>query len=528
MMPANHAVPLLTVLLSSLLVSASAGEPAPPVPNVLLIMADDNLDALARGGLRYTQFHNTARCWPTRAALLTGYYAQQIGRDVLPGLARGNRPNWAPLVTEALTTAGYRCYHTGKWHIDGMPLGNGFQRSYYLRDQGRFFSPRVHWEDGVKLPPVERGTGYYATTALADHAVRVLQEHDKKHKDAPFFHYLAFAAPHFPLHALPEDIAVYEKTYDEGWDVHRVRRWQRQLELGLFPVSTVPAEVEPEVGPPYPFPDAIKQLGPGETDRPLPWSELTKEQQRFQAKKMALHAAMIHRMDIEIGRVLDQLRAMDAFDNTLVVFLSDNGASAEIMVRDDGHDPKAPMGSAATYLCLGPGWSNTCNTPFRRHKTWVHQGGSATPLVMHWPEGIKAPGELRHEAVGHVIDMVPTLMELCGTETDPVRDEGVGPKPGTSLVPSFEVDGGLGSRRLWWAHDGHRAFRDGDWKLVALAEGDWELYDLATDPTEQSDLAGILPERVSELEQQWQTLAREFIRRSESKPAPGKKNRRRK
>jgi len=523
---------------------AESKEPTTP-PNILLIMADDlgfsdlgcygaeiqtpNLDALAAGGLRYTQFHNTARCWPTRAALLTGYYAQQVRRDKLPGLARGNRPDWAPLVTEALGAGGYRCYHTGKWHIDGMPLGNGFHHSYYLKDQGRFFSPKTHWEDDVKQPPVERDTGYYATTALADHAVRVLKDHAANHSDAPFFHYLAFAAPHFPLHALPEDIKVYEKMYDEGWEVHRERRWARQQELGLFPADTKLSAIEPKVGPPYPFPHAIKQLGPGETNLPLPWAELTPQQRAFQAKKMALHAAMIHRMDIEIGRVLTQLRAMDAFDNTLVVFLSDNGASAEIMVRDDGHDPKASMGSAPTYLCLGPGWSSACNTPFRRHKTWVHEGGSATPLVMHWPAGITARGELRHEAVGHVIDMVPTILDLAelqppsvGLSTEPTA--ATEPMPGTSLVPTFAGDLGLGSRKLWWAHDGHRAFRDGDWKLVALDGGDWELYDLANDPTEQVDVAGVLPERVQELAQAWQIRANHFVKlvggQGQVKPGP--------
>jgi len=521
----------LGVLIASCLLT-QAQEPTPP--NILLIMADDlgfsdlgcyggeiqtpHLDALAAGGLRYTQFHNTARCWPTRAALLTGYYAQQVRRDKLPGLARGNRPAWAPLVTEALGGAGYRCYHTGKWHIDGMPLGNGFDHSYYLKDQGRFFSPKTHWLDDVKQPPVERDTGYYATTALADHAVRVLKDHAKNHKDAPFFHYLAFAAPHFPLHALPEDIAVYEKMYDDGWEVHRERRWTRQQELGLFPADTKLSAVEAEVGPPYPFPDAIKQLGPGETNLPLPWKKLTPEQRRFQARKMALHAAMIHRMDIEIGRVLAQLRAMDAFENTLVIFLSDNGASAEIMVRDDGHDPAAPMGSAASYLCLGPGWSSACNTPFRRHKTWVHQGGSATPLVMHWPAGIAARGELRHQVVGHVIDMVPTMLELAGIEASPTAP--IEPMPGTSLIPTFATDTGLGSRSLWWAHDGHRAFRDGDWKLVALEGGEWELYDLANDQTEQNDLARILPERVRDLTDRWQVQADHFVQLSGSKSQP--------
>ena len=174
------------------------------------------------------------------------------------------------------------------------------------------------------------------------------------------------------------------------------------------------SDVERTVGPPYDHPDALKILGAGEIDRPLPWVSLTEKQRAFQAIKMSIHAAMIDRMDREIGRVLDQLRAMGVLDDTLILFLSDNGASAEIMVRDDGHDPTAPAGSWATHLCLGPGWSTVANTPFRRHKTWVHEGGIATPFIVHWPRGIRARGELRRDP-GHVIDVVPTTLELAGT-----------------------------------------------------------------------------------------------------------------
>ena len=217
-----------TLVFAFLVSTASTAER----PNVLLIMADDlgfsdlgcyggeietpNLDGLARDGLRFTQFYNTARCWPTRGALLTGYFAQQIRRDAVPGLPRGirsggggKRPSWAKLLPAMLKPAGYRAYHSGKWHIDGMPLGNGFDRSYYLKDQGRFFYPKVHWEDDKKLPEVKKDAGYYATDAIADHAVKCLKEHAEKHFGKPFFHYLAFTAPHFPLHALPEDIARY-------------------------------------------------------------------------------------------------------------------------------------------------------------------------------------------------------------------------------------------------------------------------------------------------------------------------------
>ncbi len=496
-------------------------------PNVLVILADDlgfsdlgcyggeietpNLDRLAAGGLRFTQFYNTARCWPTRAALLTGYYAQQVRRDVLPGIRSGGggrRPDWAPLLPKMLGPAGYRSYHSGKWHIDGMPLENGFDRSYYLRDQGRFFNPKVHHEDDRKLPPIEPGTDYYATTAIADHAIRCLKEHAKHHADRPFFHYLAFTAPHFPLHALPEDIARYRQRYLKGWDAVRTARWRRIQEMGI--VTTGLSDVERDVGPPYHFPDALQKLGPGEVNRPLPWNELTDRQREFQATKMAIHAAMIDRTDREIGRVLTQLRAMKVFDNTLILFLSDNGASAEIMVRDDGHDPSAAPGSAATYLCLGPGWSTACNTPFRRHKTWVHEGGIATPLVAHWPRGIAARGELRHNP-GHVIDLVPTILELAGGKRfSTIGDKPVPPPPGKSLVPAFARDGSVPHDDLWWLHEGNRAIRIGNWKLVAAKGEPWELYDLSTDRAETENLAAEHPEKVQRLEQAWLQRMSEF------------------
>lgn len=516
------------LLTLGLIGALSAPATAAPAPNVLVILADDlgysdlgcyggeiqtpHLDALARNGLRFTRFYNTARCWPTRAAMMTGYYAQQVRRDTIPGVvsgSRGARPAWAPLLPRHLQPLEYRSYHSGKWHIDGMPVENGFDRSYLVQDQGRFFSPRVHFQDDRKLPPVEPGSGYYATTAIADHAIECLKEHAAEHADRPFFHYLAFTAPHFPLHALPEDIARYRETYRRGWEAVRAERWERQKELGLAEGEL--SAVEQDVGPPYHFPEALETLGPGEVNRPLPWTELNEEQREFQSAKMAIHAAMIDCMDREIGRVLDQLRTMNVFENTLILFLSDNGASAEIMVRDDGHDPSAPPGSAASHLCLGPGWSTVSNTPFRRHKTWVHEGGIATPLIAHWPAGIAARGELRRTP-GHVIDILPTVLSLAsGGESDPQDAEG-GPRfPGRSLVPAFAEDVVIARDELWWLHEGNRALRKGDWKLVAAgADGPWELYNLSSDPNETSNLAEAHPDKVRELEQRWTALLDQF------------------
>ena len=501
----------------------SAANPAPS--NVLLIMVDDmgysdlgcyggeietpHLDGLAAGGLRFTRFHNTARCWPTRAALLTGYYAQQVRRDSLPGLKKGNRPAWAPLLPRMLQPVGYRSYHSGKWHIDRLPLQTGFDRSYYLKDQGRFFNPQAHMEDDKPLPPVKPGTGYYGTTAIADHAIDCLQDHAKNHEAKPFFHYLAFTAPHFPLHALPEDIARYKERYQQGWDAIRAARWKKVQKLGI--VEGKLSDVERKLGPPYAFPDAIKQLGPGEINRPLPWKNLSKEQQTFQADKMAIHAAMVDRVDQEIGRVLAQLKKMNAFENTLILFLSDNGASAEIMVRSDGHDPDADRGSAASYLCLGPGWSTSCNTPFRKHKTWVHEGGCATPLIAHWPNGIKGRGDL-HRQVGHVVDIVPTILELSGAKR---AAEPAGPvSPGQSLVAALKDTKVNEPRELWWAHEGHRAYRSGDWKLVAVNGKPWELFNLANDPTETQDLASEHAKRVETLSAAWKQKADAFVKLS--------------
>lgn len=522
----KSAIGVLAALLSLSQVASAVGAGDPPRPNILLILADDlgysdlgcyggeiatpHLDRLARQGLRFTQFYNTARCWPSRASLLTGYYAQQIHRDEIPGLgggAKGVRPPWAQLLPAALKSAGYRRYHSGKWHIDGPALAGGFDHSYLLQDQGRFFHPKVHFEDDVRLPPVEPGSGYYGTIAVTDRMIGQLQEHRRAHADRPFFCYLAFAAPHFPLQALPEDIDKYRETYTVGWEQIRKQRLERQHALGIHPGEL--SALEESVGPPYHFPDAIEKLGPREVNRPVRWESLTDEQRRFQATKMAIHAAMIDRMDREIGRVLAQIEAMQALDDTLILFLSDNGASAEIMVRDDGHDPLAEPGSAGSYLCLGPGFSSAANTPFRRHKTWVHEGGIATPLIMSWPKGLPARGELR-TTPGHLIDLVPTLLELAGAAFPPTEGDPAPPLPGKSLVPLFKQDRELGRDFLWWLHEGNRAVRVGNWKLVASKDDPWELYDLSVDRIESRNLAGEHPERVRQLESLWNAQLSSF------------------
>jgi arylsulfatase len=412
------------------------------------------------------------------------------------------------LLPDYLKPAGYRCYHSGKWHIDGGVLAGGFDRSLNTLNDGNYFTAKGSLLDDQPQKPAADESGYYTTIATADHAIECLKDHAANYADRPFFQYVAFLAPHFPLHALPADIARYRDTYLDGWEIMREARYARQKAMRL--IGTSLSVLERAVGPPYAFPDAMEKLGSGEVNRPLPWDELTREQRRFQAAKMAIHAAMVDRMDREIGRILAQLKAMGAYDNTVILFASDNGASAEIMVRHGGHDPQATPGSAATYLCLGPGFSSLANTPFRRHKTWVHEGGISSPLIVHWPRGLAARNELRHTPA-HVIDIVPTLLELAGiVKPAEWRGQPIPPAPGRSLVPALAGDEVIARDSLWWLHEGNRAVRIGDWKLVAAADEAWELYDLRTDRAEQHNLATQRPDKVKELEQAWQRQTDSF------------------
>jgi arylsulfatase len=515
--------------------SAMGGAPEPTRPNILVILADDlgfsdlgcyggeidtpNLDRLAAGGLRYTQGYNTARCWPTRGALLTGFYAQAIGRDSLPGGkggGQGKRPEWAPLLPRRLAPSGYRSYHSGKWHIDGDPRKEGFDRSLDVSGVGQsnFFDPSGVKADGQ---PIEAGDDFYVTTAVGEHAVQCLADHARAHPAQPFLSYVAFTAPHFPLHAPADVIAKYRDRYMAGWEKVRDERVKRLAAEGI--VTTALSEVERELGPPYHFADAIKQLGPDEVNRPVPWDSLSASQREFQATKMAIHAAMVDVMDREIGRILQQLEGMGALDNTLILFLSDNGASAEMMIRGEGHDPAAAPGSRKTYLCLGPGWSTCANTPFRRHKTWVHEGGIATPWIVHWPAGITEKGTLRHQPV-HCIDLVPTVLELVGVE--PQQAQAAPPMHGKSFAASLgDAKAPPAHESLWWCHERNRAVRVGDWKLVAAKGDPWELYDLASDRCETKNLAATQPDRVAALEKEWNRIAEE-CRGMAPAPAPKK------
>ncbi|CAN5572926.1 arylsulfatase [soil metagenome] len=500
---------LLALLVASTVVAAA------DKPNVVLLFADDlgfadlgcygsecrtpNLDALAANGLRFTQGYNTARCWPSRASIMTGYYPQQVRRDTLPGVAGGNagtRPSWAKLLPAYLQPAGYRSYHSGKWHIDSNPLKEGFAHSYVLDDHNRNFNPQEHNEDGVKLPQPKPDGSYYTTTAIAEHAIKCLKEHGEKHAGTPFFSYVAFTVPHFPLQAPAVDVAKYKDAFKAGWDVHRAARYKRLKEMGIVNCDLS-----------------------SRTEGVPAWDTLTAKEQDEWAWRMAVHAAMIDRMDQEIGRIIAQLKAMNAYDNTAIIFVSDNGASHEKLDRGDKHTPGAAPGAFNSFLCLEPGWANVANSPFRFTKMFVHEGGISTPWIMHWPKGISEKNALRHTPV-HLIDLPPTIVELAGATWPAAKV----PVPGKSLVPLLKPEGKLERDYLWWYHQGNKAIRMGDWKIVAKTEkGAWELYDLSTDRCEMKNVAAAMPEKVTALKAKWQSAWDQFQKDAVLEAPPKKK-----
>lgn len=497
-------------------------------PNVVVILADDlgftdlgsfggeiqtpHLDALASEGLRYSKFYNTGRCWPSRASILSGYYAQQVAMDPVYGK---EWPQWTRLLPHYLKPAGYRSYLSGKWHLrynPSDPEHGGFDRSYQVADHDRFFSPKGHFLDGRKLPQPDPNSGYYSTIEITDRAISFLGEHEKEAGGSPFFLYLGYTAPHFPLHALPEDIERYEGRYDAGWDVLREERYLKAKELGL--VQGEMARRQPEVRPRWSVSEErLKaELHPGEVGYAVDWSELTAEEKAFQADKMEVHAAMVDRMDREIGRLLDYLKEMGAFENTLIFFMSDNGATAEQMIRGDGPNLGAKPGTAESYLALGPGWSTAANSPLSLHKSWNHEGGIATPLIVHWPSEI-APVEGFCREPGHLVDLLPTILDAAGIDADMSwNDMDAPPFPGRSLVPSF--DGGVDwlPRPLFFSHFENKALRWGDWKAVMRRDhlDTWELYRIDNDRGETENLAEQYPQILRQLVEEWEAMALQF------------------
>jgi arylsulfatase A-like enzyme len=515
-------------------------------PNIVFILADDlgysdlgcygaeiiqtpHVDSLAEKGLRFTNFYNTGRCWPTRTSLLSGYYPHQVLSDEIDGVDY-TRGNFAPVnrtwVPALLKEHGYRCYHSGKWHLfrklpeysEHSMSEIGFDRSYRTED-GRHLRPKKLTEDSEPIPLPPPGTAYEASVAIVDHGIKYLREHAENHPGAPFFSYLAFITPHFPLQALQEDIDLYREKFLPGWNRIRELRMENREELG-FASHQVHA-FEPERFAPWNLTreELITQIDSNDVARAIPWNDLTDKQKEFQAVKMAIHAAMVSRMDREIGRYVDELKRLGYFHNTIIFFCSDNGASTEIMNRADKHTPGSVPGSADSYICLGPGWSTAANTPFRLHKTWVHEGGIATPMVVHWPAGIRGGGEFRH-ANSHIVDIAPTLLELAGG--DPSELYNNRNAEGISLTPILVGDIQLPRPPLFFHHEKKKALIHGDWKITTVEEGaEWELYNLSTDRGETRNLAAEREDKLNELVRYWETRRNSMIQQIRVDTLPG-------
>jgi arylsulfatase len=514
---------------------ATARAAEAPRPNVLLILADDlgfsdlgcyggeiatpNLDALAKNGLRFRQFYNGTRCCPSRASLMTGLYPHQAGvgnmnnQTPTPGYRGFPQPNTTTLA-EVLKSAGYHTSMVGKWHLSAgpntpRPTDRGFDEFYGM--VGGFNSCFQEDPFYTRLPADRTKRNYaqdafYSTDVFGDYSLDFLAEARKQKK--PFFQYLAFNAPHFPLQAKPDDIQKYADTYTKGWDQVREWRHAKQMEIGLFPKGT-------PLSPRSRYTTRQDFLRSGENPA---WDSLDADRRADLARRMAIFAAMVTCMDRNIGRVVDDLKKNGELDHTLILFLSDNGACAEWdpFGFDGSSGPKnvlhkgdelAAMGSEKTYHSYGSGWANAGNTPFRLYKHYCHEGGIRTPLIAHWPKGIAAKGEFRDQP-GHLIDVMATCVELSGAKyPTKLGETAITPMEGTSLVPAF-ANQPLKREMLAWEHEKNRAIRIGKWKLVARHGSDWELYDIETDPVELTNLAVQMPEKVKQLADQWDAWAK--------------------
>lgn len=526
-------------------------------PNIIVILSDDmgysdlgcygseintpTLDKLAEGGVRFTQFYNTARCCPTRASLLTGLSPQQAGighmtEDKGFESYRGDLSNRAVTLAEALKPAGYKSYVSGKWHItkfcdpegpkNNWPLQRGFDRFYgTIHGAGSFFDPSTLIRDNTQISPFAdpeyKCETYYYTEAISDHAVRFIKEHRKTSPEQPFLLYVAYTAAHWPMHALPKDIAKYKGKYDAGYNAIRKARFERMQQLGVIPKG-------------HPMSPGV---GRWETVKNKPW----------EAACMEVYAAMIDNMDQGIGRIVGSLQETNCYDNTLILFMQDNGGCAENVGRNasaknpetkpntptfsplsnkallpvgsvppqtrDGYPimmGKVMPGGADTFVAYGENWANVSNTPFREYKHWTHEGGISTPLIAHWPKGIP---RARHNAIEtqptHIIDIMATCMAISGAQY-PVTygDQAIHPMEGVSLVPAFAGEDIQRGRPIFFEHEGNRAVREGQWKIVSKHRSAWELYDIDKDRSELNDLAKSFPERVAQMSKKYDEWAK--------------------
>lgn len=539
-----------TLLFTS--VPLMAGNKADSRPNIIVILADDMgysdigcygseietpvLDGLAADGLRYTQFYNTARCCPTRASLLSGLYPHQAGIGHMMSDSgfdgyRGELNRKCRTMAEVLKSAGYGTYMAGKWHVtsdvrpdgnkDNWPRQRGFDRFYgTIHGAGSFFDPNSLTRENTQVTPVNdpeyKPETYYYTDAISDHAVRYIKEHNESKSDQPYFIYVAYTAAHWPMHALPEDIEKYKGVYDAGYGAFRASRLAKMKQLGV-----VPADI---------------QLSQQAED----WDKVANRE--WELRCMEVYAAMVDRMDQGIGKIVDSLKETGDYDNTLVLFMQDNGGCAEGLGRKaakglqrrpdkpeaamaadelqvdmipkktrDGwpliQGPEVMPGPADTYIAYGRGWANVSNTPFREYKHWVHEGGISTPLIAHWPKGIQRKGEIEQQP-GHLVDIMATCVDVADAKyPTSVDSQPITPLEGLSLTPTF-TGGQLEREAIYWEHEGNRAIRVGDWKLVAKGnDGPWELYNVVADRAEQNDVATVEPTRVRLLSAMWQKYA---------------------
>jgi arylsulfatase len=501
-------------------------------PNILLILNDDmgysdlgcyggevrtpTLDRLAGNGLRFTQFYNTARCCPSRASLLTGLHPHQadvghmMGDDGVDGYL-GDLSRKAVTIPEVLRTAGYRTYMSGKWHVthylDGpkhnWPRQRGFDRFYGLiNGAADYFNPGTLARDNSYIPAEP---GHYLTDAISDEMAGFIDEHFRDTPKTPFFGYLAYTAPHWPLHAMPEDLARYKGRFDAGWDTLREERLARMREMGVLSPDWELTERDPAVPP---------------------WDEA--ENKEWQAARMEAYAAQIDRMDQGIGRVVEALQRNGALDNTLIVFLADNGGCAEEigeqwrgnMLRmrigsettwdgqpvEYGNRPEFMPGGQGTYQSCGVPWANVQNTPFRLYKHWVHEGGISTPFIVHWPAGIEAKGEFRTQPA-QLPDVMATFLDVADAPyPETYAGEEIQPLEGFTMAPLFRGEP-YGREVLVWEHEGNKAIRRGKWKLVRRYPGEWELFDMDADRSEMHDFSAEHPGLVAELAGLWSEWA---------------------
>jgi arylsulfatase len=447
-------------------------------PNIILILVDDmgfsdlgcygseidtpNLDKLARNGMRFAQFYNTAKCSPTRTSLLTGHYWQTVGK----GIRRGGT------MAQALRVVGYETLALGKWHLLGKPWKRGFDRyfghlsgaTHYFKGDNTFYLDGKHFQ----IPP----KGFYTTDADTDYALHFIDDHYKRNSEKPFFLYLAYNAPHFPLHAKQNDIDKYRGAFKKGWDRLRNERYQRQLDMGLIQKKW--------------------ELSPRPQYIPA-WDTLTEEERDFEDLRMSVYAGMIDCVDQNIGRLMSNLHQHNVADNTLVMFLSDNGGCPFDRRR------QGMPGSLDSWWEYGVAWANVSNTPFRLYKRCQHEGGIATPFIAHWPTVIKTKGSIS-DTPAHLIDILPTCMEISNYDYHcKHQGENLPAFPGKSLLPLFKREVVEARRTLFFHYGKHRALISGKWKIVSAYTDNWELYDLEEDRTELHDLAERYPDKVEEL-----------------------------